>query len=160
MVYRGHGGIPTPKNLELAYDAAKSALSQQDATLTGLRNRAMWMFAVAAIAAAFTAGTGLLDDDRRWAGIALLAVLTLIAAAVLLIHWPAKQWTTGPNPTQICRLHDDGKSESEVRRHLLNEMLAGIKANQPELRFRLQALRGVIVLLWVELVVILLTVVW
>lgn len=154
----GAGGVPTPKNLELAYEAAKTTLAHQDGELRQLRDRATWLFVSAVIAVAFAAAA--IGDGRRWAGIALLVVLTLMAVAALLIHWPARDWTSGPSATTICEQHDAGRSEAEVRRYVVGELVAGLQSNHGGLRIRQHALHAVIALLWIEATLIVIAITW
>ncbi|SRR6266536_1675493 len=148
------GGVPMPRNLELAYEAAKSTLTRQDAALANLRNRAIALFAAAVIAAA----VGLIGDRDRgyptWAGICLLVVLTLMSAGVVIIQWPVSQWRFGPSAKLICELHDKGRNEAEIRRYVVDDLIKRMATNHRKLGLRQHALRAVIVLLWAEVVVI------
>jgi hypothetical protein len=159
MAGRGFtGGVPMPRNLELAYEAAKSTLTRQDAALANLRNRATSLFAAAVIAAA----VGLIGDGDRgyptWAGICLLVVLTLMSAGVLIVQWPVSQWRFGPSARLICELHDKGRNEAEIRRYVVDDLVKRMATNQRNLELRQHALRAVIVLLWAEVVVILIAI--
>lgn len=65
--------------IRLAYDEARAALREQDATLANVRNRATGLLAAAAVGTSFGAAVGLLKTDPsrgylfpRWAMWALL----------------------------------------------------------------------------------------
>jgi hypothetical protein len=154
---RGYtGGVPMPRNLELAYEAANSTLTRQDAALANLRNRATSLFAAAVI----TTAVGVIGDRRypTWSGISLIVVLTLMAVAVLIIHWPVSQWRFGPSARLICELHDKGRNEAEIRRYVVDDLIKRMAVNQRKLELRQHALHAAIVLLLVEVVLILIAV--
>jgi hypothetical protein len=154
------------KSLELAYEAAKANLSQQDATLGSMRNRATAMFTAAALAVSFTAGIGLISGDGKvtraypvWAGVSLLVVLTGMGTAVMIIQWPVRQFHFGPSAQVILDQHQDGQDEDAVRRHVTTKMIEGGRVNRATIEGKQNALRVVVALLWLEIILIVLAIV-
>jgi hypothetical protein len=149
------------RRLELAYDAAKSKLSQQDGTLGSIRNRATSMFTAAALAVSFTAAIGLISGDGKlerdypvWASIALLVVLTGMGTAVMVIQWPAKGFHFGPSASVIVEKQQAGEDEDAIRLYVIKAMTAGGMSNAKVIRTKQHALRWVVGLLWLEIILI------
>src|SRR3954452_3505216 len=66
---------PPNEVIKLAYEEARAALKEQDATLSNIRNRATGLLAAAAVGTSFAAAVGLLNTDPArgtvlpiWAG--------------------------------------------------------------------------------------------
>jgi hypothetical protein len=147
--------------LELAYDAAKAVLTNQDATLGNLRTRASGLLTVATLLTSFTVALGLLTTDPakgavlpRWAAWSLLAILVAVGALVLRILWPVKTWHFGPHPVVIMDKRRQGRSIVDIREHVTEKMIAGVDANRTALRSRQAAFRWSVVLLLVEVVLL------
>src|SRR4051794_1827093 len=94
----------------LAYDEARTALREQDATLGNVRNRATALLAAAAVGTSFSATAGLLNTDPsrgftfpKWAAWSLLVVIALIAIGVMAVLWPAPTWNFGPSPRALLK---------------------------------------------------------
>src|SRR5688500_3313215 len=94
--------------VRLAYDEARAALREQDATLANLRNRASALLAAAAVGTSFAATVGLLNVDPKrgdalplWAGWILLSSVALVGVGVLVVLWPATNWQFGPNAGRL-----------------------------------------------------------
>jgi hypothetical protein len=82
--------------IKLAYEEARAALKEQDATLSNIRNRATGLLAAAAVGTSFTATIGLLRTDPakgvvlpHWAGWTLIALVVLIGSGVMAVLWPS-----------------------------------------------------------------------
>jgi hypothetical protein len=154
------------KALELAYDAAKLTLSQQDGTISNVRNRATTLFTAASLAVTFAAGVGLIsapDKSGRhyptWAALGLLVVLSLMATAVLIVHWPVKSFHYGPSATVILKLRQEGKDEDAIRLFVTEAMIAGGKENRTGIQRLQGALRVIVGLLWIEILIVLVVIV-
>ncbi|TDU89845.1 hypothetical protein EV138_3422 [Kribbella voronezhensis] len=154
------------KAFEIAYDAAKLTLSQQDGTISNVRNRATTLFTAASLAVTFTAGVGLISSAEKsarhypeWAAFALLAVLSLMASAVMVVHWPVKSFHYGPSATVILRLHEESKDEDAIRLAVTQAMIAGGIENRRGIKRLQSALRMIVGLLWIEILIILIAIV-
>jgi hypothetical protein len=81
-----------PRLEEIAYDAGRSALSDQEALVAGVRSRAGTLLAAHALVASFLGATAVRAHGLHALGwVALVAlVLGLVAAAVLLAPWQLK----------------------------------------------------------------------
>lgn len=150
------------KALEIAYDAAKLTLSQQDGTISNVRNRATTLFTAASLAVTFTAGVGLISSADKsprhypaWAAYGLLAVLSLMATTMMVVHWPVKSFHYGPSATVILKLRKDGKDEDEIRLAVAEAMIAGGVENRVGIKRLQTALRVIVGLLWIEILIIL-----
>src|SRR5215208_3361777 len=117
------------KNLELAYDAALQALSQQDVSLGNLRNRATGLLSAAALVTSFAAGLGLLNTDPEkgevfpvWAGVTLLCILIVIGALTMKILWPVN-YHHGADAKQLMEQKRQGRSEDDVREYMVERLM-------------------------------------
>jgi hypothetical protein len=144
--------------LELAYDAARSTLTQQDGTLGSIRDRATSLFTAAALAVSFTGAVGLIseagDPYPVWASVALLVVLTLMGSAVMVIQWPARGFHYGPSASVILSRLDAGADEDAIRRLVAEAMVDGARQNATAIRSRQRVLRLLVALLWLEIILI------
>ena len=77
---------------EIAYEAGRDALADQDALVAGVRQRTGTLLAAHALVASFLGATTIRETGlEAWGWIALTAlVLGLVAAAVLLAPWNLK----------------------------------------------------------------------
>jgi hypothetical protein len=81
-----------PRLEEIAYDAGRSALSDQEALVAGVRSRTGTLLAAHALVASFLGATAIRADGLHalgWVALGAL-VLGLLAAAVLLAPWHLK----------------------------------------------------------------------
>lgn len=95
---------------KLAYDAAVHALSQQDGTLTNLRNRAMGLVTIATLIGSFSSFFGLGAKDHPLPlgyALGLIVFILFIAACSVFVLWPKKGWTFGPDPADILVSEED-----------------------------------------------------
>lgn len=149
--------------LELAYDAAAIALSQQDTTLGNLRNRATALLTAAALVTSFSTGVGLVNTDPArgevlpvWTALALLAILVAIGILSTVVLWPVKSWRFGPDSTVILKGITKGDDVNAIRKHVAEQMTAGRNQNGKKLAKRTNCYRGGVVLLVLEVIVLVL----
>jgi hypothetical protein len=147
--------------LELAYDAAQEMLSLQDATLTSTRTRANTLLATTALFISFSAGVGLINTDPDKGSVfcpgvaaVLLLVVVALGVSVLYVAWPANDWCWVPSASIIIQMTNAGDDESAIRRHVIDEMIKGAKANHSMLKNRQNAFRVAVALLVVEVVLL------
>lgn len=98
---------------KLAYDAAILTLTQQDATLGNLRNRATGLFTVAALITSFSSTIGLINKDHPWPIGVLLGLLGTLAGVGVCAMWillPKSQWNFGPVPEALLEYQGDEQS--------------------------------------------------
>lgn len=145
--------------LKLAYEAAGSALREQDATLTSLRNRATGLLSAAAVVTslATAVGVGGGGPDRGstlpvWAGWTLLALVCLIGTSAIFALWPAKNWNFGPDPAKL--LASAGTDVDEVRRTATKALVSAITTNDRSIAVRGKAYRVGAALLLAEMIVL------
>jgi hypothetical protein len=150
-------GPDSDKRLELAYDAIQENLKMQDATLASTRTRANNLLATSTLFVSFSAAVGLINNDPDMGSVffpGIAAVLLLVAVAlgvsVLIVAWPVKNWCYVPSASIILDMTEAGKSEAEIRRHVVKELIKGAKANRSMLRFRQDAFRCAVILLIIE----------
>jgi hypothetical protein len=140
--------------IKLAYDEARSALREQDATLANVRNRATTLLAAAAVGSSFSASVGLLntDPDRgevfpAWAGWTLLVLLVLVAAGVMIVLWPS-DWKFGPNAGVLL---DKAQSDpDQVLEAATRAMIAALASNNGALIWRMNAYRATVLVLMAQ----------
>ena len=147
--------------VRLAYDEARAALREQDATLGNVRNRATGLLAAAAVGTSFAATVGLLNTDPgrgdvfpAWAGWVLLTLITLVGAGVMLVLWPAEDWEFGPNPRRL--LDSIGGEADGVFQAATEAMIAALASNDRRLRQRMTAYRVAVVVLTAEVALLIL----
>jgi hypothetical protein len=142
--------------IRLAYDEARSALREQDTTLSNVRNRATALLAAAAVGTSFSATAGLLNTDRgrgqvfpEWAAWALLASVILMAIGVMGVLWPVPTWSFGPSPRALL-----GRATEDVDVVLqaaIEGMALAIASNDRLLKQRVAVYRATVVVLMLEI---------
>jgi hypothetical protein len=149
------------KRLELAYDAVVKRLAQQDTTLGNLRTRATALLSTAALVTSFSATLGLINTDPnkgpllpRWAALALLGLLVVIAVCSVLIYWPVPGWGFGPSGAKIMERMELGQDVDAVRRYVTNELVAARDGNENTITRRARAYQWGVVALVVEVIVL------
>jgi hypothetical protein len=142
--------------LQLAYDEARAALREQDATLSNVRNRATGLLAAAVVGTSFSATAGLLNTDPGrgrtfpgWAAWALLVVIVLIAVGVMAVLWPARAWTFGPSPNGLAARAPDGIDA--VLRAGIAGMTTAIASNSRLLEQRMAVYRATVLVLLIQI---------
>jgi len=142
--------------IRLAYDEARTALREQDATLSNVRNRSSALLTAAAIGTSFSATAGLLNTDPgrgrvfpEWAAWSLLAAVVLIAVGVMMVLWPASDWQYGPSPNKI--LSKAGADVNEVLHIATQALVAAVGSNDLLVTRRVQAYRATVLLLMIEI---------
>jgi hypothetical protein len=140
----------------LAYDEARAALREQDATLANVRNRATALLAAAAVGTSFSASAGLLNTDPSrgrvfplWAAWALLVAVVLISMGVIAVIWPVGAWQFGPSPSKLLSKAED--EPDDVLKGATSAMVQAIAANDRLLDQRMTAYRATVVLLMLEI---------
>jgi hypothetical protein len=146
----------------LAYDEARAALREQDATLANVRNRATALLAAAAVATSFSTTVGLLNVDPNrgnvfptWAGWVLLCSVALIGVGVMVVLWPAPDWNFGPSARKL--LDSVGTETEVVMQAATRAMIAAMASNDRRLKQRMTAYRATVVVLMAQLVLLALT---
>lgn len=149
--------------IELAYEEARAALREQDATLGGLRNRATGLLAATSVGVSFAAAVGFINTDPTkgstfpaWAAWTLLPLILLAGGAVMAITWPGG-WAFGPSAESILAAATYGIDE--VRTATTTTMLASIAANEISLRWRMRLYQAAVLLLLIEAAALILTLV-
>ncbi|SDC56394.1 hypothetical protein SAMN05660690_1922 [Geodermatophilus telluris] len=150
--------------VRLAYDEARTALREQDATLANVRNRATALLAATAVGTSFAATVGLLNVDPRrgpvfpaWAGWLLLSCVVVVGAGVMVVLWPTRGWLFGPSARKI--LDCAGQDCDEVLTAATQAMVAGIASNDRRLRRRMTAYRVTVVVLMTQVALLVLAMV-
>ena len=140
----------------LAYDEARTALREQDATLTSVRNRATALLAAAVVGTSLSASVGLLNLDAEqgrpfpaWAGWTLLITVVLISAGVMVVLWPTPTWTFGPSPSRL--LASVGEPIDAVLEAATTAMVSGVASNARLLDGRVAAYRATVIVLALEI---------
>src|SRR4051794_24358297 len=143
----------------LAYDEARAALREQDATLGTVRNRATGLLAAAAVGTSFSATAGLLNVDPKrgqvfpaWAAWALLVAVVLVAASVMIVLWPTPHWQYGPSPSKL--LSFTGTDINKVLEGAAKAMVTASEINDRTVRHRVSAYQAAVLLLMVEIVLL------
>jgi hypothetical protein len=146
--------------IKLAYEEARAALKEQDATLANVRNRAAGLLAAASVVTSLAAAVGLLniDPDRgptfpTWAGWALVGLMVLIGAGVMAVLWPSQAWNFGPSP-DIILANAEGDDIDAVRRTATKAMLLASESNNRKLAWRVRAYQATVLVLLVEVVLL------
>jgi hypothetical protein len=149
------------ESLELAYDAAKAILANQDVTLGSLRTRAGGLLTAATLLTSFSAALGLATTGPTkgvslpgWGAWLLLAVLIVIGVLVLHILWPVATWHFGPHPGIILKLRQQGDSLVEIRQAITEKMIEGMAVNRQALKRRQTAFRVAVSCLLAEVVIL------
>lgn len=147
--------------VRLAYDEARAALREQDATLGNVRNRATALLAAAAVGTSVAATLGLLntDPDRgrvfpAWAGWLLLLLVVAVGTGVMAVLWPVPEWQFGPNPRRL--LEAAGADADGVLRAATDAMITGVASNDRQLRQRMNAYRGAVLVLTAQVALLIL----
>ena len=141
----------------LAYDEARNALREQDATLSNIRNRATAVLSAAAVGTSFATAVGLLNTDPKrgatlpeWASWGLLVAVVFISSGALTVLWPAQKWNFGPSPSKI--LNSRGATLDDVLGAATRAMLAALESNDAVLKRSFTAYRLSAVVLMAEIV--------
>lgn len=151
------------QSLVLAYDAAKSTLAQQDSTLATVRNRATAVLTAGSIAVTFSSAVGLVSGDGKlvrqyptWIAVLLLLVMIGLGYSAMKVLWPVSSWAFGPSAQRILKLHDESKSEDEIRRDLADLMIRAAGENSTVIVAKQKWLRIAVVLLLIEVLLVVL----
>jgi hypothetical protein len=150
--------------LNLGYEAALRAISQQDATLANFRNRAMTLLSATTVVTTLATSVGLLNINPSrgspipvWAAVALLSAAVLIGVCSLYIIWPVAKWSYGTNPAAYVHNHQKGRDEDDFKIRVIESLDGASRENRSALQRRSWALRAAVALLIVELGMIVVT---
>lgn len=153
------GPPATDAVLELADDAAVSALERQDDTLGALRNRATGLLSAATVATTFSAGVGLLDADTgggralpQWSQWSLLVLLLATAGFCISVMWPTRM-VFGADPGLILARRPE--DIDQVREYVIGEAIKGKARNQAALERKFLLYRLAVLALTAEVAVFL-----
>lgn len=143
--------------LKLAYEAACSALREQDATLSSIRNRATGLLSAAAVVTSLSTAFGVVETGPdqalpAWAGWTLLALVCVIGSSAMFALWPAASWNFGPDPAKL--LASAGTDIDEVRRAATKALVSAISTNDRSIAARGKAYRVGAALLLAEMIVL------
>lgn len=127
--------------LQLAFDSAKQKLTQQDATLAALRNRATGLLAASSVGTSVAAAVGLLNLDPTrgrvypiWAGWTMVALVLAVGICVVIVIWPAQKWSFGVEPGRI--LKDLGSPVDEVYQKVTKALTQVASSNAASVKLR------------------------
>jgi hypothetical protein len=145
--------------LDLAYDAARAALHEQDTTLANVRNRAAGLLSTSTVATTVAAAVGLLNNDPArgavfpaWAGWILLLGLIIVGIGVMAVLWPVAHWKYGPAPGKLLSVAE--QDIDSVRRSATEAMIKFIEANDKRLRGRMLIFQAAAAVFVTEIVVL------
>lgn len=143
----------------LAYDEARAALREQDATLANVRNRATGLLAAAAVGTSFAAGVGLLNTDPArgatfplWAGWTMFGLITSIGVGVSIVLWPVTRWSFGPHPAALLR-HASHDADDTLRR-ATEAMIVAMASNDRLLTRRMTTYRITVGVLMIDILLL------
>jgi hypothetical protein len=145
----GPEAIPSDK-YKLAYDAAVHAMSQQDATLTNLRNRTTSLITIAALIGSFSSFFGLGTKDKPlpvWFAVVVICFIVAILIGAIYVLWPKSDWSFGPDPSQILGSEYD---DYNLTWALAQGMADHIAVNEKVIRYRGRMYSACVVLLGLE----------
>ena len=147
---------PDPEGYRLAHQEGLRAITQQQAVLDELRNRAGTLLAVASLTTAFLGGLAL--QGRPLAGLAWLAILlfVVVTAAVLVVLFSRKDWYFRPRPTMIIKsyIEDDPPAPLwAMHKQLAEHLEADFDANEQNMKPLFVALQVANIALAAEVVV-------
>ncbi|MEV7526181.1 hypothetical protein [Streptomyces sp. NPDC091371] len=134
----------------LAYEAALLALTQQDATLANLRNRATGLFTVAAFITSFSSAIGLISEERSLSTgvvVGLVVAMAVIGVCAMVVLWPDDDWRFGPSPALLLKASGD---EPSIRHRATLGMITASEKNERTLKRRANWYRAGVVVLLVE----------
>jgi hypothetical protein len=150
--------------IELGYEAALTALAQQDETLGNFRGRATSILSATTVATSLAAGVGLLNTDRTkgsvipvWAALAILVLAVAIGVAALFVLWPVKDWTYGPEPLDYLPARRAPGDLDAFLGTAVTSLREDYDANSPRLECRAGALRLAVGLLVLEMAAVVAT---
>ncbi|MER8226391.1 hypothetical protein ABTZ58_39075 [Streptomyces sp. NPDC094143] len=144
------------EKFELAYDAALTVLTQQDATLTNLRNRASGLSTVAGAIASFAAAIGLVDKENPLPVLILIGLMVTMAAVIacaFMILMP-RNWNFGADPAVILTASGEYGEVAKLRRALTVGILPAARKNEQQLQKCARYYRYGVVVLGVEVVLV------
>lgn len=138
--------------LQLAFDSAKQRLTQQDATLAALRNRATGLLAASSVGTSVAAAVGLLNLDPArgrvypiWSGWVMVALVLAIGICVIIVIWPAQKWAFGVEPGRVMK--DLGKPVDQVYQNVTKALTHVAKGNAASVKLRQRVFEAGAVLL-------------
>ena len=105
----------------LAFDEGGRALDAQERSVNELRSRAGVLLAAAAITTSFFGSRIIGRGDPTLAGWCAIAAFALVAAAVLIVLWPWRDWEFNANPVELIATYVETASPAtlaEVHRDL------------------------------------------
>jgi hypothetical protein len=130
----GPEAIPSDK-YKLAYEAATHALSQQDVTLTNIRNRTTGLITIAALIGSFPTFFGLGAKGHPlpvWLAITVIVFIFVILVCAIYVLWPVT-WTFGPDPKGII---ESDQQDYRLTWALAKGMIDHISTNEGMIRCR------------------------
>lgn len=97
---------------KLAFDEGGRALDAQERSVNALRSRAGVLLAAAAITTSFFGARVFADDALTVAGWIAVAAFVLVAAAVLIILWPWRDWEFSADPVDVIATYIETESSA------------------------------------------------
>ena len=145
--------------IRLAYDEARAALKEQDATLSNVRNRANGLLAAATVGTSLAVAVGLLNTDPSrgetlpmWAGWSLVGLVLAIGVGVMAVMWPSSAWSFGPD-AEIILNHANADVDA-VRRAATMAMIEAGKSNDRLVKWRVRTYQATVLLLLAEVLLL------
>lgn len=120
---------------KVAYDEAVRALSEQQAVIDSLLNRAGLLLSAAAITTSFLGGQALQGGEPGPFSWLALAGFVGVAAASLAVLWPRK-WEIATNPRDVIATYVESREPApieELHQDLSIHMHGSYLANQKDL---------------------------
>jgi hypothetical protein len=158
---RGGPELALDDRLKRIYDAGASALSQQDTTLSNLRNRSTAVITTAGLVASFSAGLGLINFKAatgsvfpRWGAFTLVGLLAAIAVLTLYVLWPVTQFAFGPSSAIMYERYNANEAEEATVKFVVEAMNIAQSTNEGRIHHRMRAFEVASALLFVEFVVV------
>jgi len=150
------------ERLVLAYDAAVAALDTQEDTLSNLRNRATTIISTSALVASFSATAGLLNTDVSQgqtvpveARVTLFLLLVVIATLCMVVLWPVRNWSFGPDARQILAKVNEDVRVDAIRAFVVEALLEGRSRNSKALQLKHRCYQSAVLALVLEASVVL-----
>jgi hypothetical protein len=141
----GQDALIADTGYEIAFDASREALAQQQASLDNLRTRAGMVLSAASIATAFLGAQALKRPKHRpdlwldgWEWVATCSFLLLMLVAIALL-WPVKGWVFSLGAAELIAGYIEGHRKykvPEIQRNLALHLENHFDANQRKMSKR------------------------
>lgn len=99
---------------ELAFDEGGRALDAQERAVNELRSRAGMLIAAAAITTSFFGSRAVTGGEPSLASWCAIVAFVLVAATVLAILWPWRDWEFNASPTDLIATYIETTSPATI----------------------------------------------